>query len=102
MDKLNRLQRLVFNVIRANPGVENNEAALTAAVWRVQGWSEFNSLEENLARVSNPETISRRRRELHQKGLITYSKEALTMREEAFRNERDRAITPRFVNECAD
>lgn len=88
--KLSRLQQKILNVIENHPGVQNNEAALVAAVWRVEGWSDYSTLEENLKRVSHAETISRRRRELHEKGLITYSKDANQMREEAFINERDR------------
>jgi hypothetical protein len=87
--KVNKLQRLVLSVIRDNPGVENDDAALIAAVWRKQGWSDHNSLEVNIARVSRAESLTRRRRELHEMGLITYSNEADTARREAFINERD-------------
>lgn len=91
--KLSRLQQKILNVIENHPGVQNNEAALVAAVWRVEGWSDYSSLEENLKRVTHPETISRRRRELHQMGLVSYSDEADQMRDEAFINERDRHST---------
>lgn len=87
--KLSKLQQKVLNVINNHPGVQNNEAALVAAVWRVEGWSDFSTLEENLKRVTHAETISRRRRELHQMGLISYSDEADKMRTEAFINERE-------------
>jgi hypothetical protein len=86
--KLNRLQRLVYNAIQNYPGIQNDEAALVAAVWRIQGWSDENTLEENLKRVAHAESIARRRRELAEMGLITYSDQAQKMREEAFKAER--------------
>lgn len=87
--KLSKMQRIVYQVIQANPGVQNNDAQLVAAVWRHLGWSDTAPLEENITKVARAETITRRRRELHEKGLITYSDEANKEREEAFRNERD-------------
>lgn len=86
---LNKKQELVYQVIQDNPGVQNDESALIAAVWRREGWNDSKTLEQNLTKVTRPETISRRRRELYNLGLITYTKEALQEREEAFRNERD-------------
>lgn len=88
--KLNRLQQIVYNVIQQFPGVQDDDAALTAAVWRVTGWSDYATLEENVRLVARPESITRRRRELHQMGLITYSDKAMRRRTEAFINERDK------------
>lgn len=82
-------QQLVYDVIQANPGVQNNDADLIAAVWRHEGWSDGRSLEENIAYVTRSETITRRRRELHVMGLIEYSDEALNERTEAFKAEQD-------------
>ena len=59
------------------------------------------SLYENLCSVSNPETITRRRRELYNLGLITYTDEAEERREEAFNNERERAA-PKAVSWLKD
>lgn len=86
---LNKMQQLVLGVIRKTPGSENDDAALIAAVWRQKGWDDKRTLEENIRRMPRPESITRRRRELHEKGLIHYSKDAMEMREEAFRNERE-------------
>lgn len=86
---ISKKQELVLKAIRQNPGVENNDANLIAAVWRLEQWDEGRSLEENISRMTRPETITRRRRELHQMGLIDYSPEADKMREEAYINERD-------------
>lgn len=88
--KLNRMQRVVYEVIKAFPGIQNDDAALVAAVWRHSGWTDSIPLEENIKKVARAETITRRRRELHSMGLIGYSNEADKMREEAFINERDR------------
>lgn len=86
---ISKKQRLVYEVIKANPGVQNNDADLIAAVWRHEGWNDARGLEQNLMGVSRPETITRRRRELHEMGLITYSKDATEERFEAFKSERD-------------
>ena len=86
---INKKQRLVYDVIRANPGCQDNDAELIAAVWRHEGWSDNLSLEENIAIVTRPDTITRRRRELHQMGLIDYSEQSDSEREQAFVNERD-------------
>lgn len=88
--KLNKKQALVYRVIQDNLNIQNDEAALIAAVWRVEGWSDSQSLEHNIARVTRPETVSRRRRELFNMGLIHYSDKADQERTEAFNNERDR------------
>lgn len=86
---LTKKRQLVLNVINANPGCQNDAADLIAAVWRTEGWNDARSLEDNLRKVTRPETITRRCRELHEAGLITYSKEANDIRMEAFTNERD-------------
>jgi hypothetical protein len=83
-DKINKLQRLVLDVIRENPGCQNDDARLIAAVWRKQGWTDGVCLEDNIAYVTRPESITRRRRELHEMGLITYSKDADESRRDAF------------------
>lgn len=102
----NKMQQLVLAAIRRNPGVENDDAALIAAVWRIKGWDDGVSLEDNIRRMPRPESITRRRRELHNMGLITYSDEANESRTEAFINERDLAspATRRWsiANECAE
>ena len=69
-------QQHIKNVIDANPGVQDDEMKLLEAVWLVEGWDQTKSLYWNLTRVTHPETISRCRRFLHEKGYITYSKKA--------------------------
>jgi len=84
-------QKLVLSVIQKNPGVQNNDADLIAAVWREEGWSDARGLEQNIMTVTRPETITRRRRELHEMGLIDYSEKADNERMEAMKNEQERA-----------
>jgi len=86
---LSKLQRLVYKVIQDNPGVQNDDAKLVAAVWRTEGWNDSRSLEDNIKRVTRSESITRRRRELHEAGLITYSGEAMKARTEAYKKEQN-------------
>ena len=71
-----RIQDRVLRVIHSNPGVEDDDKQLLAAVWREEGWNDSLTLLDNLKRVSNPETVTRARRKLHELGLIEYSDEA--------------------------
>jgi hypothetical protein len=86
---ISKKQLLVYTVIQANPGCQNNDADLIAAVWRHENWSDGRSLEENISRVTRSETITRRRRELFNMGLITYSDKAMKDRTEAFKSEQN-------------
>lgn len=84
---------MVYEIIKNYPEAANNDAILLEQVWLKEGWDETKSLYWNLSKVTKPETISRRRRELAVMGLITYSKDATKRREEAFNNERERAAS---------
>jgi len=92
--RLSKMQQMVYDVIKENPGVQNNDAKLVAAVWRKYGWSDHAPLEENINRVARSETITRRRRELHEMGFITYSKEADETREHAYLKEKNNKAIP--------
>lgn len=81
-------QQLVLDAINRCPEAANNDALLLEQVWREEGWLDNHSLYDNLCRVTRPETISRRRRELFNMGLIKYSAKADSDRMEAFKNER--------------
>lgn len=83
---MNKKQKLVYQVIQDKPYVVNDDADLIAAVWRKEGWDDGVALEDNLKRVTRPETITRARRKLHEDGHIKYSKDADTRRYEAFTN----------------
>ena len=71
---LSKQQEHVLSIIKANPGVQNDDMKLLEAVWLQEGWDEGKSLFWNLSRVTHPETISRCRRLLHERGHITYNK----------------------------
>jgi len=89
---ISKKQELVLKVIQENPGCQNNDADLIAAVWKREGFENMyinNGLEYAINHVTRSETITRRRRELHEAGLIEYSEKALDERTEAFKNERD-------------
>lgn len=86
---LGKMQKVVFDTIKKYPGIQNDDAALIAAVWREKDWRDDWTLEQNIRVMPRPESITRRRRELHQMGLITYSQKADETREEAFKNERE-------------
>jgi len=86
---LSKKLKLVYDVIQANEGCQNSDADLIAAVWRHEGWSDGRSLEENISRVTRSETITRRKRELYNMGLIEYSEARLKEATEAFKAERD-------------
>ncbi len=89
---LTTIQKRVLEVIREFPPAANDDAALLDIYWhKYCDWDDTKSLYWNLSRSTQAETITRRRRELQNLGLITYSKEATRRREEAFNNERERA-----------
>lgn len=84
-----KLQQTILLLYNEDPSIVNDESRLLEQVWLKYGWSDSRSLYDNLSRLPRPESISRRRRELHNLGLIQYSNEALDDRMEAFKNERD-------------
>lgn len=90
ISKLTPKQKLVYQAIQENPDAANDDSILLAAVWQKEGWQINEFLHINLKRVSRPETLSRRRRQLHQMGLIEYSEKADKERMQAFVNERER------------
>lgn len=98
---LNRIQKNVLSIIQENPSAANDDSVLIASYWRkYSDWRDDRTLEENIARATRPETITRRRRELHNLELIQYSDEADTRREEAFVNEKQYAAVPWLAEDC--
>lgn len=98
--KMNSKLRNVLQVIRRNPDAANDDMVLYEAYWReVDGWKPGDSMRFN----TRPETISRRRRELYNLGLIEYREKANKAREEAYKNERERPMLMHRVvgEECA-
>ena len=85
---LNKIQRQVLYIIETYPGAADNDATLYSNYWIVfDNWQEDKSLYWNLSRVTRPETLSRRRRELYNLGLIEYSTDSLNRRTEAYKKE---------------
>lgn len=87
---LNKKQQLVLGVIQRNPRAANDDAVLLERYWiEVDGWGDTKSLYWNLSKSTRPETITRRRRELYNMGLIHYSDGSNRRRTDAFKNELD-------------
>lgn len=82
-----KIRRLVLQAVADNQEAANDDAVLLAMVWHMQGWDDTRGLYENLKKVSRPESITRRRRELIAEGLIHANERAKARREEAFVNE---------------
>lgn len=99
---INAKQKNVLQIITKYPNAANDEPLLLVKYWEeIDGWDNSHDLHWNLQRVTRPETITRRRRELHNMGLIGYSKEAEEQRTEAFINERDyAAVSWLDLEEC--
>jgi len=85
--ELSGLRKLIFDVVQVNQGIQDDVSKVIEAVWYCQGWDDSKSLSWNIKQVSHAETITRRLRELHEWGLISYSKKGLARRETAYRNE---------------
>ena len=108
--KLTESQAYVLKVIQQNPLLADDEMALLEAVWEKDGWDRTKPLAGQT--LMHPETISRARRKLHELGLVTYSKEADTIRYKAFKSEQNQHSTyeqtmasivkPRFHLEVID
>lgn len=85
---LNQKQKNVLHIITKYPEAADNEPLLLERYWvEFDNWDESKSLYWNLTKVTRPETITRRRRELYNLGLIEYSEKASSERMEAMKNE---------------
>jgi len=90
MKDLGKIQQRVLTVINQHPDAANDDAVLLANYWIMYDqWDESKSLYWNLTKATRPETITRRKRELFNLGLIEYSQERQKVVMEAFKNERD-------------
>jgi hypothetical protein len=90
MPDLNKIQKNVLDVITRTPEAANDDALLLERYYiEIDGWDDSKSLYWNLQRVTRAGTITRRRRELYNLGLIEYSPEALKARTKAYKRERD-------------
>jgi len=90
MKDLGKIQQRVLTVINLFPDAANDDAVLLANYWIMYDrWDESKSLYWNLTKATRPETITRRKRELYNLGLIEYSQERQKVVMDAFKNERD-------------
>lgn len=89
-------ENLVLRVYKEDSNLVNSDKDLIPAVWRLEGWSDGRSLEDNFRRVSNPESITRARRKLHEQGTIKYSKQSEDKRYEQFKEKREEYGIPGF------
>ncbi len=97
MNHQKKLQ-LVISVIKEYPEAANDDVLLIQKVWEREGlYIPY----DQLRKVTHSETITRRRRQAFNLGLIEYSPKAMKSREQAFKNERDNAspIPPPFKYE---
>lgn len=95
---LNKKQQQVLEIIRRYPEAANDEAMLLDRFYHeIENYDDTKSYYWNISRSTRAETITRRRRELFNLGLITYSDNALKVRTEAFNNEREHAA-PKAVS----
>lgn len=90
MKSLTKSEAYVLEIIRQNPGCQNDEIRLLEAIYIAQGWDDTKSLYWNLSRVMHPESASRARRKLFEYGLIEYSEKAYKRRSKAFQTEQER------------
>lgn len=87
-----RIKQMVVDAYHEDPNLVNDDSLLIAYIWSRCGWMQTTDdmpLAERIKYMPRPESITRRRREAHEEGLITYSKKASEDRMEAFKNERD-------------
>lgn len=82
-----KLQQTILLLYNEDRTIVNDEVRLLEQVWLKYGWDDNKSLYDNMVRMPRAESVSRRRRELHQLGLIEYSDDALKSRTDAYNNE---------------
>ena len=87
--KRGAVDQIIKQIYAARPDIVNDDAKLVAAVWYKCGYDPKRELYENLRRLPLPETITRRRRLLHERGEIKYSPEAEQRRFKNFVEARD-------------
>ena len=88
MMKMTKNQKLVYEAVQSDQRAAEEDHVLLAKVWE-RDWDYSKSLEENLRRLPNPETLTRCRRRLHELGLIHYSEETDKRRMEQFNEHRE-------------
>ena len=103
---------IVVSVIKDYPDAANDDPLLYAKYWELEGWDYNKSIYDNLSNLTRPETITRRRRQAHTLGLITYSDQALKSRTEAYKKEQNThsvheqamaaIVKPKYIEKIVD
>lgn len=88
--KYNELHDKIYQEYKKDPNVVNDQALLFGRLFEPL-WDYSLTPTENLIKLTRDSNVCRRRQELHEAGLIEYSKKATKSREKAMRNERDKA-----------
>lgn len=91
--EMSKMQKFVKLCIDRHPEAVNDDAALEAAGLELKGLGSYDYFYRLLKRAHRTETLTRRRRELIQAGIVKASDEATKRREEAMSSERDLART---------
>ena len=78
--KNKKISNIILKLYALDNSIVNDDKRLIAQVWYEYGWLDSDTLEDNLAKVPNPETITRSRRKLYTDGLIKYSEDAANRR----------------------
>jgi hypothetical protein len=92
-----KIRNIILSLYKRNSGIVNDEAALLAGVWRECGWRDDCSMEWNIQAMPRAESVSRRRRELYNEGLIEYSEDRQEEIMDAMHSEQERAA-PRAIS----
>lgn len=99
---LTKKQQLVLDAINDYPAAANDDALLLSIIWKREGFEErflTSGLHKALKYVTRPETISRRRRELFNLGLIEYTETSLETRTDAFKKELNTASAISWIHD---
>ena len=82
--KNQKISKIILKLYLRDKSIVNDDKRLIAQVWYEYGWLDSDTLENNLAKVPNPETITRSRRKLYTDGFIKYSEDATNRRYEEY------------------
>jgi hypothetical protein len=96
--KFNKGHSLIYDLYLEDKNVVNDEMLLLARIWYIEGFDNNDgTIYDRLKKVTHPETISRRRRDLHEAGLIKYADKAMEARTEAFKSYRDESSPVKYA-----
>lgn len=79
-----------------------DDKALIAFIWRIDGWDDNKPLEDNIAKVRSAESIRRTRQKLHEQGEISYTEATEERRYEASKEVREEVGTNVVFDEATN